>query len=223
MKILVIAPHPDDEVLGCGGVIKKHVKSGDQVYCCIVTKGYPPEWSEEFMKKIRKDNLNASKVLGIKKTLFLDLPTAKLDTVPQKKLNDFIGECVKEINPEVVYIPFAGDLSRDHRLIFESALVATRPINGSKIKRIMAYEVLSETEWGRFLPNKRYDIFSPNIYIDISETLKDKLKAMACYKGEIKSHPHPRSLKIIKALAQKRGSEAGLKAAEAFFLIREIL
>ncbi len=219
MKILVITPHPDDEVLGCGGTIKKYSQQKNEVYLCIVTKAYTPDWTNDFIKNRKKEIAEANKVLGIKKSFFLDLPTARLDTISQKKLNNLISKCVNKIKPEVVYIPYYGDLNNDHRLIFKASMVAVRPKPGSVIRKVLCYEVLSETEWaGPFLNS----MFTPNVYIDISSTLKEKLKAMFCYKTELKDYPHPRSLKAINALVQKRGSEAGLEAAEAFMLIREI-
>lgn len=220
MKILVIAPHPDDEVLGCGGTIKKYTKTGNEVYLCVVTKAYAPDWSEKFLKERPKEIKESNKILGITKTYFLDFLTAKLDAVPQKELNDSITNIVKELKPEKVYVPYGGDLSKEHRLTFEAALVATRPKHNSTIKKILLYETLSETEWGRGFTKK---MFIPNVYVDISNTLKYKLKAMQAYKSELKKSPHPRSLEIIEALAKKRGSEAGLKFAEAFLLVREIL
>jgi len=219
MKILIVAPHPDDEVIGCGGTIAKYSRKGDEVFLCIVTKAYKPDWSEEFLKNRPKEIEKANKILSIKKTYFLDFPTAKLDTIPQKELNDSISNIVKEIDPEIVFAPYEGDLNKDHRLIFEAVLVATKPKPGSSVKRLLSYENLSETEWGRSLTKK---MFIPNVYIDISDTLKEKLGAMKAYKSELKESPHPRSLEIIEALAKKRGSEAGLKFAEAFSLIREI-
>lgn len=219
-KILVIAPHPDDEVLGCGGTIAKHSKKGNKVYLCIVTKAYTPDWSEEFIKNRPKEIEKANKILGIQKTYFLDFPTAKLDIVPQKELNDSISNIVKEIKPEIVFVPYEGDLSQEHRLIFEATLVATRPKPESFVKKSLCYETLSETEWGRGFTKR---LFIPNVYVDISDTLKNKLKAMQAYKSELQKSPHPRSLEIIKTLAKKRGSEAGIKYAEAFLLIREIL
>jgi LmbE family N-acetylglucosaminyl deacetylase len=218
-KILVIAPHPDDEVLGCGGTVVKYSKKGEEVYLCIVTKAYTPDWPEEFLKNRPKEIEKANKVLGIKKTYFLNFPTAKLDTVPQKELNDSISNVIKKIKPEIVYAPYEGDLSKEHRLIFEAVLVATRPKSGSSVKKLLIYEILSETEWGRDLTKKT---FMPNVYVDISQTLNKKLESMSAYKSELKKYPHPRSLKIIKVLAEKRGSEVGLKFAEAFMLIREI-
>jgi len=215
MKILVIAPHPDDEVLGCGGTIKKNVKAGNDVFLCIVTKAYIPDWSEDFIKSRSKEIASSSKALGIKKVYFLDLPTVKLDTIPQKDLNFKIGTIVSKVDPDILFIPFVGDLNHDHRLVFAAGLVAARPL-GNKIKKILAYETPSETEWGT-------KPFLSNTYIDITETLDYKLKAMACYKSEIRPYPHPRSLESLAILAKKRGTEAGISAAEVFILIREIL
>ena len=140
-----------------------------------------------------------------------------MDTIPQKELNEAISKVVNEVNPDILYIPHKGDLNKDHRLVFESCLVATRPAN-HKIERILSYETLSETEWGQSI-----EPFTPNVYIDISDTIKTKIEAMKAYKSELKWYPHPRSLEIIEALAKKRGSEVGVKFAEAFMLIREIV
>jgi LmbE family N-acetylglucosaminyl deacetylase len=217
MKILIIAPHPDDEVLGCGGTIANHTKRRDEVHLCIVTKGYTPDWSKEFLKNRPKEVEKANKILGIKKTYFLDYPTVKLDTIPQKELNESISNVVNEVDPDIVYIPHKGDLNKDHRLVFETSLVVTRPGN-HKIKRILSYETLSETEWGQPI-----EPFIPNVYVDISETFVTKIEAMNAYESELKQYPHPRSLEIIEALAKKRGSEVGVKFAEAFMLVRELV
>lgn len=217
-KVLVIAAHPDDEVLGCGGTIAKYAKvANNEVYLCIVTKGYTPDWTEEFLKNRGKELKKSSEILGIKKVYFLGFPTVKLDTVPQKELNDSVLKVVTEVNPDIVYIPHKGDVNKDHRLIFDAALVATRPIN-NKIKRILSYETLSETEWGQMI-----EPFAPTVYVDILESIETKIEAMKIYESELKPYPHPRSLEIIEALAKKRGSEAGVGFAEAFMLIREII
>jgi len=218
MKVLVVAPHPDDEVLGVGGTIAKYVKEGNEVYLCVVTKGYPPDWSKEYLKNRQREIKKSNKILGIKKTYFLDYPTVKLDTIPQKELNEAISKIINMVNPDIVYIPHKGDLNKDHRLIFEAALVAVRPAKQHKIKKVLSYEVLSETEWGLPMEN-----FTPNIYVDISTTLETKIEAMKIYESEVKQWPHPRSLEMIEVLAKKRGSEVGVKFAEAFMLIREIL
>lgn len=220
MNILVIAPHPDDEVLGCGGTMAKHTSDGDEVYLCVVTKTYPPDWPEGEIRKRRNEVLRANTILGIKKTYFLDLPTVKLDTIPQKELNEAIAQVVNKLQPEIVYIPHGGDVNSDHRLVFEAAMVATRPRPALAIRKVLCYEVLSETEWAApFAENA----FMPNVYVDISEVLETKLKAMSEYKSELKEFPHPRSLESISALAKIRGATVGVEAAEAFRLIREIL
>ncbi len=217
MKILVIAPHPDDEVLGCGGTIARHVANSDDVFLCIATRAYTPDWSEDFIKNRKKEIENSCRILGIKKTYFLNFPTVKLDTIPQKDLNFSFSSILEQINPDIVYIPFKGDLNKDHRVIFEALLVATRPVNSS-VSRVLAYEILSETEWGNPI-----EIFTPNYYVDISNTLEKKINSMQAYKSEIRDYPHPRSPDVIRALAIKRGSEAGVKFAEAFMLIREVI
>jgi LmbE family N-acetylglucosaminyl deacetylase len=220
MKVLVIAPHPDDEVLGCGGTIAKHRRQGDEVCLCIVTKAYQPEWSEEFLKNRPKEIKKANRILGIKDTFFLNFPTVKLDTIPQKELNDAIFKITEKVKPNLIYLPHKGDLNKDHRLVYESSMVALRPESMRTIEKILCYETLSETEWGASRPE---EIFLPNVYVDIHETLRIKLQAMLAYKSELRRYPHPRSLRTIKALAIKRGTEAGLKAAEAFILVREII
>lgn len=218
MRVLVIAPHPDDEVLGCGGTMAKHAIRGDEVYLCVVTKAYTPDWSEEFLKERPKEIVKANEILGIKKTYFLYFPTVKLDTVPRKELNDSIFKIVEKVKPEIVYIPHRGDLNNDHRLVFEAALVAVRPVSDHRVRKVLSYETLSETEWG--LPSES---FIPNVYVDISNTIETKIEAMRAYKSEIRPCPSSRSIEMIEILARKRGSEAGIKFAEAFMLIREIV
>jgi LmbE family N-acetylglucosaminyl deacetylase len=193
-RVLVVAPHPDDEVLGCGGTIVKHVSEGDEVYLCIVTKAYPPDWPEGELKERRQEVLRANKILGTQKTSFLDLPTVKLDTLPQKELIKAIAQIVNEVQPEIVYIPHGGDINSDHRLVFEAAMVATRPKPALAIQKVFCYETLSETGWAApFIENA----FMPNVYVDISGALADKLKAMSEYKTELKDFPHPRSIEAI--------------------------
>lgn len=218
MKILVVAPHPDDEVLGCGGTVKKHINSGDEVYLCIVTKPLVKDWSQEYINNKDKEIKNSNDSLGIKDTFFLDLPALRVDTIPQKDINDLLIKIVDKVKPEILYIPFFGDINHDHRLVSEACLVAVRPKPGSAIEKVFAYETISETEWGRGI----FKEFIPNVYIDISSTITEKLKAMEFYKSELKKYPHPRSLEGIKILAQKRGMEVGLQYAESFMLLRGI-
>lgn len=217
MNILIIAPHPDDEVLGCGGTIGRLSKEGNSVTLCIVTKPYPPDWSTDYIEAKSLDIEKSNRKLGISQTLFLNFSTVKLDTIPQKDLNDSLSKVVADTKPDIVFIPHNGDLNRDHRIVHEASLVATRPFC-SFVKKILVYETLSETEWG--YSNTQ---FRPDVYFNITCFIELKKEAMQLYKTEIKSAPHPRSLELISALATKRGSEIGLKYAEAFMLIREII
>jgi LmbE family N-acetylglucosaminyl deacetylase len=217
MKVLVIAPHPDDEVLGCGGTMKKHSQAGDEVFLCIVTKAYTPNWSAAFIKERKNEIEKSCKALGVKKAFFLDFKTVQLDTVPQQQLNQKIADVVKAVRPEVVYIPHQGDMHNDHRLVFYASLVATRPAHAPSVERVLSYETLSETDWSNAIAP-----FIPNVYVDVSETINDKIKAMQAYGSEVKELPHSRSLEMIKILAQKRGAEINVSFAEAFILIRQI-
>jgi LmbE family N-acetylglucosaminyl deacetylase len=217
MNVLVIAPHPDDEVLGCGGTIGRLSREGNTVTLCIVTKPYPPDWSTEYIEKKAVEIEKSNKKLGISQTIFLGFPTVKLDTVPQKELNDSLSRVIADKKPDIVFIPHNGDLNKDHRIVHEAALVATRPLS-NQVKKILAYETLSETEWGHSIAQ-----FRPGVYIDITGFIDLKKEAMQLYETELKTAPHPRSIGLISALARKRGSEIGVEYAEAFMLIREII
>ncbi|MFA6414398.1 MAG: PIG-L deacetylase family protein [Candidatus Paceibacterota bacterium] len=214
-NILVIAPHPDDEVLGCAGTIRKYANKGASVHVCIVTKAYEPEWSAEFIRNRPNEVRRVADILGSAGVSFLDFPTVELDTVPQRDISKAILAVIQEIKPDKLYIPHHGDLNRDHQLVHEAALVAARPTLEWSVARVLAYETPSETEWG-VAP------FLPNTYEDITETLQKKLEAMQVYASEVRSFPHLRSLKSLEALAIKRGSEICRGAAEAFMLLRSI-
>jgi len=213
LKILVIAAHPDDEVLGVGGTILRHRALKDTIYVCIVTKTYEPEWSKVYMANKLEEQKKVDNLLGVKKRFNLDLPTVKLNTLGSGELNRKITEVIDAVCPDVVYTHFSNDLNYDHKLIFQACLVATRP--PKKIK-LLCFETLSETEWGSFP-------FIPNVWIDISKFLDKKIRAFRIYKSEVKKFSHPRSIEGIRVLAKKRGCEVCSKAAEAFILIRDTL
>lgn len=219
MKVLVIAPHPDDEVLGCGGIIAKHLDEGNEVYVAIVTKEAEPLFTEEDDQENKKHALNAHRVLGITDTIFLNLPAAMLESVPRYQLNDSVGKLIRDIEPEEVYIPHRGDMHLDHKMVVDAAMVALRPRFNYSVKRVYAYETLSETEWD--IPNTT-NAFIPNVYVDISKYIEKKLNAMREYKNQIADFPNPRSIEAIKALAMLRGSTISRDYAEAFMLIRDI-
>lgn len=219
MKILVIAPHPDDEIIGVGGTIAKRSKAGDEVYVCVITKGQEPIFTKAFVEQGRNECICADALLGVSETLFLDFPAVMLETVPRHKFNERISEVVKEIEPDEVYIPHHGDMQLDHQLVADAAMVALRPKHRHVVRRIYAYETLSETGWN--IPNTINE-FIPNVYEDITDTFQQKLEAMNIFKSQLCDFPSARSIGAIDALAKYRGAIVNLKAAEAFCLIREI-
>ncbi len=220
MRVLVIAPHPDDEVLGCGGTIAKLVKEKNEVYVAIVTKASPPLFTEEYIAQGRREAMLAHGYLGVKDTFFCDLPAAQLDVTEHKKVNQALCDVINKVNPELLFIPFIGDMHLDHQAIFTSALVASRPNTNNFPKKILAYETLSETNW-----NAAYLTpgFTPNVFINISEYLPAKLKAFSAYQSQVKPFPHERSVEALEALAKLRGATVFCEAAEAFVLIREVV
>lgn len=219
MKILVIAPHPDDEVLGAGGTIAKYTARGDEVYVAVVTKGCEPLFSAESVEKVRAECIEADRLLGVKKTIFMDFPAAMIETVPRYELNDAFIKLVQDIAPQEVYIPHRGDMQLDHKMVVDAAMVALRPKYKHVPQRILAYETLSETGWD--IPNSTNE-FIPNVYNDISEFLDKKLEAMSIFSTQLADFPNARSIDSVKALAIYRGATVSLNAAEAFELIREI-
>ncbi len=219
MNVLVIAPHPDDEVLGCGGTIAKHVSQGNSVYVAIVTKGCAPLFSNELVERGREECAKADSYLGVKKTIFMDFPAVMLEEVPRHKFNEAFIKLIQDIKPDIVYLPHRGDMQFDHKMTVDAAMVALRPKYKHTVKQIYAYETLSETGWD--VPNVTNE-FIPNVYNDISDFLDKKIEALSVYKSQIANFPNTRSLKAVEALAICRGTAVGVEAAEAFSLIREI-
>jgi LmbE family N-acetylglucosaminyl deacetylase len=220
-KAIVFAPHPDDEILGVGGTIAKLVESGWDITVVIVTKGFTPMFDEELIERGRKEAKEAHSFLGVKRTIFLDkYPAAKLDQVSHSELNHDLEMVMTEVNPKLIFIPFLGDIHNDHQLIFRSLMVASRPNRQDIPRKILAYETLSETFW-----NAPYitPSFNPNVFVDISDYLEQKIKAMSIYSTQLKQFPQQRSLQAIRALAELRGSTINVSAAEGFVLIREII
>ena len=218
-KILAIAPHADDEIIGLGGTLVKHITQGDEVYVCIATRGVAPLFSDEFMEQLRAETLASHKLLGVKKTFFLEFPSVMLDSVPRYELNGAMMKVFNEVQPEVVYIPHFGDMQKDHALVSEAAMVCVRPKYSYKVVGVYAYETLSETEWS--IPHAA-NAFIPQRYGDVTTTMEKKLQLLQCYKSQVAKFPNPRSLEAVTALAKYRGATVGVAAAEAFAVIREI-
>lgn len=219
-RVLIIAPHPDDEVLGVGGTISHHIARGDEVHVLIVTQGNPEVFDRESVERVREESRQAHAVLSVHTTHWGDFPAPDLDTVPHYRLVAFIRQVLEEVQPAIIYLPHNGDVHLDHRYVYQATLAASRPASGLSVHRLLCYETLSETEWA---PPMRSEVFAPTVFVNISAHLETKQQAMSCYRSQLRSYPHPRSLECIKALAQIRGATVGLPAAEAFMLVREII
>jgi LmbE family N-acetylglucosaminyl deacetylase len=218
-RILVLAAHPDDEVLGCGGVMARHAARGDAVGVLIATRGAPDVFSNEHITRVQSEIHAAHAELGVKFFEQLEFLAPKLDTVPGHQLASELGRVLRAFQPATLYIPHRGDIHGDHQAVYQAALVAARPINDCPVKRILSYETLSETEWAAPTADLA---FVPTVFVDIEAYLDKKLRAMQCYASQLKPEPNPRSLRSIEALARLRGGTVSLQAAEAFMLVREI-
>ncbi|MDD5108766.1 MAG: PIG-L family deacetylase [Candidatus Omnitrophica bacterium] len=216
-KVLIIAAHMDDEVLGCGGIICKHKAAGDKVTVIFVAhRIYNHCFNKEENGVEEKHALKAKKALGYDNVVFLGLNDERLDACLQDLIIP-MEKHVKAIKPDIVYLPFRQDNNQDHRAVFDAARVALRPAVTPFIKEINMYEVSSSTEQS---PPLIETAFLPNFYVNISHFINKKIKGLACYETESRLYPHPRSEKALKALAQKRGTEIGYDYAEAFVSIR---
>lgn len=221
--ILVVAAHPDDEILGCGGTVAKLTQQGAAAYSIILGEGVTSRDEvrdrtkrEEELSELKKQAIEANKIVGVKEVMFCDFPDNMFDSVALLDVIKEIERLKKRIRPDIVFTHSAGDLNIDHRVTYNAVLTACRPIQGETVKEIYAFEVNSSTEW-----NYPVD-FHPNIFVDIDKTIELKAKSLACYKNEMREFPHPRSIEAVRNTARYRGSSAGLLHAEAFSLIRKV-
>lgn len=217
MKVLVIAPHRDDEILGVGGTLLKHKANGDDVIVCIVAAREGEELSPK-AAELHKGMLAAHEFCHFDKYIGFPFRPSQLELVNRKEFNKAFLDMIFEVKPDVVYLPFWGDMQKDHQLVTEAAMVALREKYDHPVKAIYAYETLSET--GINLPTDNY-AFIPNVFVDITDFLEKKKTALTFYAHQIHPFPDLRSLEAVEALAKYRGATINVKAAEAFVLIRE--
>ncbi len=219
-SILVVAAHPDDEVLGCGGYIANQVRSGDEVFVAFLSDGVTSRLENLGLQEIesrRNAARLASKVLGVTDVSFGDFPDNKLDTSPLLEVIKSIEAVVERVRPQIVLTHFGGDLNIDHRIVNQAVLTACRPAPQQGVKEILFFEVPSSTEWQVPIEG---EVFIPNWFEDISETLELKTEALTIYEHELREWPHPRSIRAVEHLAHWRGASCGVDAAEAFVLGR---
>ncbi|WP_107697502.1 PIG-L deacetylase family protein [Campylobacter concisus] len=216
-KILVVAVHPDDETLGCGGTLLKHKHNGDKIYWLICTK--IDEGSDYYTTR-ENEIKQASDVYKFDGVFSLGLKTMRVDEYSMSELIGKVSKVINEVKPNIIYLPFRGDVHSDHRKIFEASYSCTKVFRYPFIKKIYMMETLSETE---FAPSTKEDSFIPNSFVDISEYFEKKIEIMKIFKSEVAEHPFPRSEKNIRALAVLRGATCGCEYAESFMLLKEIL
>ncbi len=220
-KVLVVSPHPDDETLGCGGVVLRHKKEGDEINWLIVTS--ITEKADYKLKKIegRAIEIQAvSNAYGFLSVHQCGFPTTMLDTIPISIIIKKISTIIHEIDPNIVYLPYRGDVHTDHRIVFDAVSSCLKWFRHPSVKRVLSYETLSETEAAA---NPDNNAFRPNVFINISSFLEKKIEIMKIYNDELGVFPFPRSIEAIRAMALLRGAASGFKAAEAFMLLKEII
>ena len=219
-KILVIAVHPDDETLGCGGTLLKHKANGDEIHWLIATDIKESEgYGISTIKKRNKEITKIEGLYGFTSVNKLDLSTTKVDTYSMSVLVSKFSSVIDRIKPDIIYLPFKSDVHSDHKYIFDAAYSCTKIFRHPFIKKIYMRETLSETE---FAPSTKEDSFVPNVFIDISNYMDKKIETMKVFEDEIGEHPFPRSERNIRALATYRGATAGCDYAESFMLLKEV-
>ena len=214
-KVLILSPHADDEILGCGGFISKYSKQNYQINVLVLTNaniGAPEIFSKRDIKIVRNEAKIANKLIGTKKLFFENLPAINLYNYPFNKITNVIDSYLLKINPEIVLIPSSNDIHFDHKIIFKAAKVSLRPNKKTNLRKILSYEVLSETEW-----NENEKSFNPNYFVSLNKLdIEKKVKSFLKYKSQVKKFPHPRSKEAIINLSKVRGSQAFMEYAEAF-------
>ncbi len=224
-NILIVVAHPDDEVLGCGGTIAKYA-NGNQIYVAILGEGISSRYArrEEARRnellELQKQSRKAGRVLGVKEHFFCNFPDNRFDSVTFLDIVKKIESIIVKVKPERVYTHHSGDLNIDHRITFQAVLTATRPTGDSPVREIYAFEVPSSTEWSF---QKLSNVFTPNVFEDISSSIKVKLEVLKIYESEARTYPHPRSPKALKIICQRWGLVVGKRYVEPFELIRRIV
>jgi LmbE family N-acetylglucosaminyl deacetylase len=225
MNVLVVAAHPDDEILGCGGTMTRLAREGHEVRIAILAEGLSSRYAHreevdpQQLQHLHARAQQAADKVGAKELVLCKLPDNRLDTVPLLDIVKTVEDLVARFRPEIIYTHHPGDLNVDHGVVHRAVLTATRPISGQCVRDVYAFEVPSSTEWAfqRLEPS-----FRPNVFVDIADSLETKIAALSCYDTETRKFPHPRSPEALRVIATRWGSVVGLQAVEAFELIRSV-
>jgi LmbE family N-acetylglucosaminyl deacetylase len=224
-SVLVVAAHPDDEILGCGGTITRLVREGHEVRIAILAEGMSSRYPQRDDADRRQIQLlhartqEAADKVGAKELVLCKLPDNRLDTIPLLDVVKIVEDLVARFRPHTIYTHHPGDLNVDHGVVYRAVLTATRPMSGQCVRDVYAFEVPSSTEWAF---QSIEPVFRPNVFVDIADSLETKIAALACYETETRKFPHPRSPEALRAIATRWGSVVGLQAVEAFELIRSV-
>lgn len=223
--VLVVAAHPDDEILGVGGTVARHAAQGDAVYALILGEGQTSrgvnreDTDREVVEALHTNTLESAAEAGYREVFFADFPDNRFDDVDLLDLVKVVEHYIQKVQPQTVYTHYSGDLNVDHQYTARAVLTATRPIGGC-VEEIYAFETLSSTEWN--FDCSAQPAFCPNVFVDITDYYDTKVQAMRCYVSELCTFPHPRSLEGMDALSKVRGMTAGMERAEAFMLVRKL-
>ncbi|MGA1823508.1 MAG: PIG-L deacetylase family protein [bacterium] len=217
MRELIVAAHPDDEILGCGGYIAKYHDT-HELYVVILTNGAEGRYEKSMVPTLKNQAIKANQIVGTKEVYFENLPNQGMDTIPLTDSIGVIEKYIDMIKPTTLFIHSSKDLNKDHRIVYEAGITAARPYPGQSVERIYTYFTASSTEW-----NSIGDSFMPNTYVTIKKELEKKIKAMKCYTTECRPYPHPRSAEALTHYASFWGISAGMEYAEPFALVRNVI
>ena len=218
-RVLVVAAHPDDELLGSGATLVKHLRSGDEVHALVMSEGASSRYDDGMASELARAAEASAKVLGLTSLSMRRLPDQRLDTTPLLEVTQTVEELVRELRPTTVYTHWPHDVNADHGVVARAAWTACRPYSAPFVHRIAAFETPSSSEWAWPLTETA---FSPQLYVDVSETLERKLEALGCYGSELRDYPHPRSEQALRERAAYWGSHVGVPFAEPFVLLRDL-
>ena len=219
MNVLVVAAHPDDELLGAGGTVAAHTAKGDHVKLAVMCEGITVRYEQEWDSEVRRQAKAAAKILGTDDLYMGNLPDQRLDTIPLSEVAKKVEELVEEVKPEIIYTHFAGDMNRDHQVLAEAVMVAARPYSAPGVKEILMFETPSSTEWSSPVVTAPFQAI---VFVEIEKFLQKKIDAFSCYTREVREYPHPRSPQALAERARYWGSTMNRMAAEAFVMVRAI-
>jgi LmbE family N-acetylglucosaminyl deacetylase len=218
-RVVVLGAHPDDEILGAGGTLARHVMAGEEVHAIVVADGASSRASDEMRVALEKDAARAAETIGFASIRLQSLPDQRLDTVSFVDLTQIIESILDDIQPHVVYTHFPGDVNVDHGLVARATWTACRPYARPQVRRFAVFETPSSTEWAWPVNDSS---LQPNLFVDITETLDTKIAAMECYQSELREYPHPRSSRSLRERAASWGSQVGRLAVEPFRILRDV-